>query len=267
MEINPFVLKNYLEVARSRKTMAFENKPTFDRVLEFLHTPFNELQEVLRQLMQERSIDTAVGRQLDIIGDIVGQPRELLDVDMLPYFGFELAPSAESFGDINHREVGGYWWSIGQALGGNVLLEDSVYRVFIKAKIIKNLSRATPEDTIEFLKFVFGVNLVSISLDRFAEALIMLGDSLNQFEENLLKYFSETTYKSYFTPKSLGVKINYGKIPSDGFFAFMGVPSARGYGDLKITTDNAYVDYVNQEYVRDEEHRELIGGGRYASIL
>ena len=83
MAINDFSIVDYLEEGRSRVTEQFKDKNVFDKYLQLLLGGKIELQEVFRQLMQERSIDTATGAQLDIIGDIVGQPRELIDLSLI----------------------------------------------------------------------------------------------------------------------------------------------------------------------------------------
>lgn len=247
MNLNEFTIKDYLQEIRSRVTFSFEESIVFDKYLQLLTSPAIELQEVLRQLMQERSIDTAIGKQLDIIGEIVGQPRELIDANFIPFFGFEGAFEAQSYGDINNPSIGGFYWDFEQSLTGNVLLNDDQYRLFIKAKILKNITRATPEDVIKFITFVFGANKVQITTDEFAEqALILVSDDMNQFEVALLKYFVEHRYKSYFVPKSLGIGYKFGGIPSSDYFAFVGVPGGKGYGSL--------------------ESGVVIGGGRYASI-
>lgn len=233
MAINEFEIKQYLDTARERVTWAFEEKLVFDKYLQLILLEQQNVQVVLQQLMQERSIDTAIGKQLDIIGDIVGQPRELIEADFIPYFGFEGAFKAQSYGDINNSSLGGYYRDLNQSLAGNVLLSDDQYRLFIKAKIFKNITRATPEETIKFIKFVFGAEKVQVTVDRGAEqALILVSEDLNQFEVALLKYFSEKPYKSYFVPKSLGVGIEFGGIPTGDFFSFLGVTDAKGYGSL-----------------------------------
>lgn len=86
---NSFQIIDYLAEARTRYTEQFRydesgaSAPIFDKYVQLLLGGKVELQEVFRQLMQERSLDTAVGVNLDNIGEIVGQPRTLLSVDML----------------------------------------------------------------------------------------------------------------------------------------------------------------------------------------
>lgn len=52
-----------------------------EKLVATLATPFQSLENALRQLLLERSIDTAIGAQLDVIGRLVGQARNGLDDD------------------------------------------------------------------------------------------------------------------------------------------------------------------------------------------
>lgn len=269
-EIIPFDSKDYLKDLRSKVTFAFENSPIFDKYLQLLVGPSLEIQDVLRQLMQERSIDTATGAQLDIIGNIVGQPRELIDADLISYFGFVGAPGSMSFGDINRPSVGGYYWDYTKPRNGNILLSDEQYRIFIKAKILKNITRSTPEDVIEFIKFVFGVEKVQITVDGGAEALILVSDDIGDFERMLLTHFTEVNgYRSYFVPKTLGVGYLFGSFPTTNFFSFAGVPGGKGYGTLLtegVVYDGTY-DHDGQITYSGSAGLEPGVGGRYASIF
>lgn len=236
---NPFNIEDYLAVARSRVTQQFmldsdeSGAQVFDKYLQLLLGGKIELQEVFRQLMQERSIDTAVGAQLDIIGEIVGQPRELIDTALLTFFAFDGYPDAKSYGDLNNPSVGGPYYDINNPLAGNTLLTDEQYRLFIKAKIIKNNTQATPNQFIEFMRFVFGVDLNLIVAEGDAEFTLMIGDELTSFEKVLLNYTSYSSgYPSRFIPKPIGVRVNFGEFIAEDVFGFQGLPNAKGYGDL-----------------------------------
>lgn len=234
-EINIFNIEDYLSVARSRVTEQFktEDHPIFDKYLQLLLGGKVELQEIFRQLMQERSLDTAVGAQLDIIGEIVGQPRELIDTALLTFFAYQGYPDAQSYGDLNNQALGGPYYDINNPLAGNTLLTDEQYRLFIKAKIIKNNTNATPNQFIEFMKFVFGVDLSFIVAEGNAEFTLMIGAELTSFEKVLLTYTSYSSgYPSRFIPKPIGVRVNFGEFIADNVFGFQGFPNAKGYGDL-----------------------------------
>lgn len=237
MQVNEFELTEYLTVARDRVTEAFKGRVVFDKYLQLLILGQVEIQEALKQVMQLRSIDTAEGEQLDVIGRIVGQERELIDAEMLEYFGFDGYPESQSYGDLENTSTGGFYYSLGTPLTGSVLLNDEQYRLFIKAKILKNTTFATPEDFLGFVKFVFGTEINNVLAEGDAEFTILIGKELNSFERALLTY--KTKYQNFdapFVPKPVGVRINYGYFPSDNFFAYQGAPGAKGFGDVFDTS-------------------------------
>lgn len=266
-EVNLFEIQDYLEVARSRVTEQFKDADIFDRYIQLLLGGKIELQEVFRQLMQERSIDTAVGAQLDIIGEIVGQPRELIDTALLTYFAYLGYPDAESFGDLNDSGLGGYYRGINEPLAGNTLLNDEQYRLFIKAKIIKNSTNATPNQLLDFIKFVFGSSQNQLTEEGDASYTLLVGKELSTFEKTMLTYVSYSSgYPSRFVPKPIGVRVNYGTYISGEAFAFQGVSGAKGYGDLTIiAVMGGYGDEYGMFYGGPDSI--VAGGGQYASLL
>lgn len=244
MADNPFNIEDYLAVARSRVTEQFLYNPddqsgagVFDRYIQLLLGGKVELQEVFRQLMQERSIETATGAQLDIIGEIVGQPREFIDTALFPYFAYLGYPDAQSYGDLNNSSLGGYYRGINDPIAGNTLLNDEQYRLFIKAKIIKNSTNATPNQLLEFINFVFDSPHNQLIEEGDAAYTLLVGKELSNFETVLLTYVSYSSgYPSRFVPKPIGVRVNYGTYVAGDAFAFQGVPGAKGYGDLNSGT-------------------------------
>lgn len=273
MATNEFLLENYLEVARSRVTQQFmldadgTGPIVFDKYLQLLLGGKIELQEVFRQLMQERSIDTAVGAQLDIIGEIVGQPREFIDTTLLTYFAYLGYPDAESYGDLNDNSIGGFYRGLNDPLAGNTLLNDDQYRLFIKAKIIKNSTNATPNQLLDFISFVFDSNHNQITEEGDASYTLLVGKELSTFEKTLLTYVSYSSgYPSRFVPKPIGVRVNYGNYVAGDAFAFQGVTGAKGYGDLTtIATVGGYGDTYGMFYGGPDSI--VLGGGKYASLL
>jgi hypothetical protein len=268
-EVNLFEIQQYLDVARSRVTEQFktEDHPIFDKYLQLLLAGKIELQEVFRQLMQERSIDTATGDQLDIIGDIVGQPRELIDTALLTYFAYLGYPDAESYGDLTDTSVGGFYRGLNDPLTGNTVLNDEQYRLFIKAKIIKNSTNATPNQLLEFISFVFDSPKNQITEEGDAAYTLLVGKELSTFEKVLLKYVSYSSgYPSRFVPKPIGVRVNYGTYVAGESFAFQGVVGAKGYGDLStIATVGGYGSSYGISYGGPDSI--VFGGGKYASLL
>lgn len=217
MAINEFENLNYLDLARTRTTEQFklENATIFDKYLQLLVFEIQNLQNTYQDLLQLRSIDTATGAQLDIIGEIVGQERILLNTDLYSFFGFEGALKAGSFGDLSNPNAGSKFYSLGDSLGGNTRLDDETYRIFIRAKILKNTTASTSEEFIQSLNLIFGTTGTIAIEDTSTEpatVLVLFSRPLTDFEKALLFYIDDSNgYPSRLIPKTVGVRIQYGE--------------------------------------------------------
>ena len=155
--INPALpSKDYYQEALSWITEHYKDKPVFQKHLQIMFLQHSALFHEINNLLQYRSLDTAQGRQLDIIGDLVGQPRVQAQAALYTFFGFLEDVTADTFGDLNDASIGGYWYSKGSPIGGNLSLDDETYRRMIRARILKNSSRGTTDDFLRFLDYVFG---------------------------------------------------------------------------------------------------------------
>lgn len=237
-ELNPFVEDEFLNVARSRVTEQFKNKRNYDKYLQLLLSGKVELQEVVKDTMQLRSLDTATGVQLDTIGEIVGRPRGLVTSDIFYYFGFEGSKNSESFSSTTDPTVGGQWYSVGAPLGISRPPSDDEYRIILKAKIIKNRTLATPEDVISAYKFLFGASKVTIEELAPAEVRIGIGKILNNVERGLL---FDLGGAGQLLPKPVGVNYTYTEFQADRVFATEGFPDAMGTGDLNDTSVGGFL--------------------------
>lgn len=217
MAVNEFQEINYLDIARTRTTEQFklENAPVFDRYLQLLTVEMQTLQKTFQDLMQLRSLDTATGEQLDVIGRIVGQDRVLLSADLYEFFGFQGALKAGSYGNVTDPTIGAKWWSLGKPLGGNVQLDDDTYRTFIRAKILKNTTASTSEDFIKAINLIFGTESTLAIEDTSTEpatVMVLFNRHLSDFEKALLYYVDDSGgYPSRLIPKTVGVRLIFGE--------------------------------------------------------
>lgn len=262
--IVPFTEQDYLSEARSRTGEQFKNKEIIDRYIQLLIDQQTQLQDVFKDLIQKRSIDEATGTTLDIIGEIVGQPRELISADLFNFFGFQGALKADTFGDFGSPVTGSRFYDFGAALGGNVLLDDETYRLFIKAKILKNRTASTPEEFIAFINFLFGTDTTAILAEGNAAYTILFGRELSAFEQVLLNYISTSQgYPSRLIPKTVGVRINFGWFEADNYFGFQGAPGAKGFGEFTGTFGWGLgygIGYGDSDFSQ-------AGGGKFASLF
>lgn len=231
MALNQFDMQPFLATARERVTEQFKGKPVFDKYIRLLLSQGIELQEVMRDVMQLRSIDSAVGAQLDVIGEIVGRPRGLVTSDIFYYFGFDGQPQAGTFGSSTDSTVGSPWYSLGAPTGTSREPSDEEYRLILKAKIIKNRTLSRPEDVIEAYKFLFGAGRVTIEELTPGNVRIGIGKILSVVEKGLL---FDLGGAGALLPKTVGVNYTYTEFASDRPFATEGFPNATGPGDLNI---------------------------------
>lgn len=233
MAVIEFISEDYIAEARENVTEQFVDKIVIDKYLQLLIKQQEALQKVFKDLLQKRSIEEATGAQLDIIGEIVGQPRELLSADLFPFFGFQGAPLAGSMGDLSNPMLGEKWYSFGQPIGASILMDDDTYRLFIKAKILKNNTASTPEEFLSFMNFMFGTTNTMYLAEDAASYTILFGRELSTLEQVLLNYVSTNNgYASRLIPKTVGVRVNFGYFQAGNYFGFQGSPGALGFGNL-----------------------------------
>lgn len=227
----PYTEKNYIEGAREKYTMAFSDKVVFDKFIQLVILEIQELQSALKDLTQLRTLEEARGVQLDIVGDILGQPRVLLDVDFLEFFGMEGNPRAHRLGDLFSNR-GGIFFDLDERLQGSVSLDDETYRIMLKAKIAKNTTRGTPEEMMWYLNFIFGTS-ASFTAESSAVVIALISDNLTPQQVMLLSYINRSgDYDVTLFPKPIGVRMEYGFYDPDQSFAFEDIPTAKGFGDL-----------------------------------
>lgn len=234
MALIPFTLTDFSKTSEPLITEQFKEKVVFNKYLQLLKLECQTIIETLRDLMQFRDIDSASGAQLDIIGDIVGQKRTLVEADLYKLFGFVGNVQSNSFGTLDSPTIGGYWWSYGTPIGRDLKLNDSQYRLLIKGKIIKNNSSGTNADMIRFGNFVLGTQ-IQFANDKDGKVTIRIGRRLSSFELAVMGYtFQGIDYPYNYTPKPLGIGISIEEYDSAGTLGFAGTPGAKGMISLSL---------------------------------
>ncbi len=253
MAINPYVLKDYYAEAVSRYPNLQVDKPVFDRYVKLLLsglTPIagvtsgDTVNDVLANLMQIRSIDTAVGYALDNIGAIVGEPRGTLPTSVVngTYFVFAGTLSGGGFSDGSSYlpPAGGIFADQG-ALGMIYQTwSDATYRIFLKAKVLRNSAHGTPQDILNSLAILLG-NSNALLMEGPDPATITL--AFSQPNNPVAQYLITGLDAEHpILPIPLGVGVNYitFKMP---VFAFYGVTGAAGFGEFVANTAGYGIAY------------------------
>ena len=135
--------------AMVRLAIQFKEAPKMRGYILALLQENQDLEQVFQDILRNRALSTAVGAQLDVIGEIVGQDRTREEVIANPFFGLKGAIGAETFGTIGDANVGGVFRSISDVEYESELLDDDAYRTFIRSKILRNKTTCTINEIIE----------------------------------------------------------------------------------------------------------------------
>lgn len=206
----------------------FQELPNIRAVLQALGEELNELRLAFKMLATERWIDTGEGKQLDGIGEIVGRDRYLENAISLPFFGFYGQPAAMGFEQAPFRDSGQSWQA-------TTKLSDNEYRPVLWAKVFKNTSHCTHEDTIAMLKTIFKIGVVVVEDVGNAKIRIGVGRRLTAAELVLIKAFNLFI-------RAGGVGMKYAvQYDNDNYFGFLGQPKAKTFDE------GAFADIIDLE--------------------
>jgi len=174
-----------------------------------------EIETPLQQIVEMLDIDNAQGEQLDIIGRIAGfDERPRIRSDLLRAFAYAGTIGAQSYGAAPYRAPG-------EELP-TILLPDYLYRVLIKAKIMKNNGDATLDHIKAAVDLMLGVNSTIIDSQDMSMRTIWLDGDVPANFLLLVQEFDAI-------PRPQGVKIR--KIAKNEHpFAYKGTFSAQPYG-------------------------------------
>lgn len=216
---------HHKELAISRLATQFRESTNLISYIRTLLLEADNLEQVFCDLLEKRWIDTAEGVQLDILGSIVGQSREFIDAEIFDYFGFFDNSQAQSFGTITNPSVGGRFRLVDEPTTGIRQLVDDEYRLFIKARIVRNSTSSTPEEIISQIRYIFDSPLV-LFVDGDTRYEVSIGRRLGLNEKSIL-------VDTDIVPKTAGVLASYvTEFDSDNFFGFQGIPNSAGLGSL-----------------------------------
>ncbi|MBP2638682.1 MAG: hypothetical protein H6Q72_4589 [Firmicutes bacterium] len=159
-----------------RLVSQFADKPYLKALITVLGDRLTALEQVFTDLKENRWLDTSEGEQLDGCGEIVDQDRLIDKAIALPFFGFESQTSGRGFGKARIRKKSESYLS-------SATLADAEYLKMIKAKIAKNTSQGTTEETIQSFSTVFDDAKIVITEHGNATMRVGVGRELTEAEQ------------------------------------------------------------------------------------
>lgn len=143
-------VKPYLDLITSQ----YRNSPKFKQWLTVLLTPLIDAQNLALILYTYFDIDTAIGVQLDKLGEIIGAKR------LLPF----------------------------QPESGNPLLGDEDYRFLLKAQILKNVWDGTNQNIYEIWNELHSDVAIAIKDNQDMTVTALFIGNLNEIQQEMIKY-------------------------------------------------------------------------------
>ena len=129
---------NLKEISEGRILSQYSESPLYKQLLGVYTSEVQELLDAIVDLMEYRTIAKAEGKNLDIIGSIVGQNRSGYDYNTDYWF-------APDDGDICPDNA--HWWIQGVPQADETIMDDITYRKWIWIRCLENhnLFSSTPE--------------------------------------------------------------------------------------------------------------------------
>ncbi len=240
---------DHAALGASRVALQYQNSPNFKAYLAALLGQANDVESLLEALAEISDIDLATGANLDVIGDIVGISRYVLNTLPVAFFGFAGQPLATRFGEEGRVDVGSRFIEEGEPAYANTVLTDDQFRLYIRARIVRNHAKGTIEDLISAMTYIFGPGIVLIDDIGGMAFNISIGRRLTFAEKTLLYLYSVM-------PKAAGVRINQRSYFDAGkVFGFAGYAYALGFGDENqfstVVVQNKYDGAFKYDGTRD----------------
>jgi tRNA pseudouridine-54 N-methylase len=169
----------------------------------------------MKDLIQKRSLDFAEGEQLDVIGRILGQPRQLFDSVIVRYFGFQGATGASPYKEVADTErTFGPWKGVKDSLLGIRELTDGEYRRLLRLTILKNTTQANITAFNDGVRLLFGVDTIDYQeevppdyVEGAASITISIGRNYNDPEKAVFPGLDEIALADRFLGRPLGVGV------------------------------------------------------------
>ncbi len=168
-------MTDHAQVMVDRLLAQFGSSPNLEALVRVLGERFNVLERVIADLQEKRWIETAEGVQLDGCGEIVAQPRTISSAIAIPFFGFYGQPAIRGFGKARFRRRYEHYLS-------SASLQDPEYRKLIKAKVAKNISWGTTEETISSFQQIFEAPKVVLTETGNAKMRVGIARELSEGE-------------------------------------------------------------------------------------
>ncbi|MBL3520315.1 DUF2612 domain-containing protein [Arcobacter lanthieri] len=207
----------------------YQDKPKAKAHINLLLSEYKNIYDLLNSIPEAFDLDLAVGKQQDILGRILGISRNVPFVIPKRFFGFTNNPN--SYGFDRRLKTTGFkipFKRKRENLYTSGQLDDIQYRVFLKAKAIKNNVKAKMIDDEDRLSLQNAIDFLfsgtGFIIDNKDMTMTLYIDY--SYDVDLLRYIKELDL----LPRPQGVDIRIVKHYDDGnTFGFTNNSESKGF--------------------------------------
>jgi len=207
----------------------YSNKPKAQSTIESILKQTEKVYELANSFNKALDLDFAGGKQLDILGKIVGLNRKIPFAVPKKYFGFSDYDYSYPFGEKFENVVAYPFRNKFEPPYTALELNDINYRFLLRAKISKNYAKATMIDDKKLsIQDIAGYlfNGKAFVIDNFDMSMSLYAD--NTYDFNNIRLMIQLQL----LPKPQAVKIReLVAYDTRGTFGFKDNPNSKGFGD------------------------------------
>jgi hypothetical protein len=175
--------------AVSRVLEQFRSSEVFLGVLEALNSEAKAFIEAVQAVVKCRTPAIATGVNLDALGRIVGQDRELIEYAADLWFTPDMSGSSADQGVA---------WVTNAAVGDNVVADDTWYRQLIEGKIQRNfVESASVVEIQNVIKLVTGLDASVLRTSDLMTVVVVIPDGTPQQVVDFLERWKDTPQVDY----------------------------------------------------------------------
>ncbi len=203
----------------------YKGKPKARATAQLIDHYFSDTWQGFSDLPNALNIETASGKNLDLVGQHVGQSRALTGLAPRRLFGFERALGAQGLSRAGLG--GGKWYRKGDVITDSVVLDDDDFRFLIKCRIAKNHMTGTVPDITQALDFIFGGQANVYDQYDMSFTITIRSDQVTAFKRYAIQTLD-------ILPRPAGVNVKYVVLANINTFGFAGVSGAQGFNQGKL---------------------------------
>lgn len=147
-------------------TSEHADKPNFMAMVQATAQPFADLQDLLAQYTSLYNINTAVGAQLDVLGEWLGATRQLA----YPLTGIFFSFDTDGLGFDQ-----GQWLGPASTTEGLITLDDDDFRVLLFMRILNNHWDGTVPSAYSLANLIFGPLNYNLFIQDYGDLSFSLG--------------------------------------------------------------------------------------------